>query len=995
MALALLLFWTSVLLVKSSLASFHVADTAEVVGNLTIRFVSFSNPRHVIATGEGCDLGWFGSKECDPRFTFCFVTAETLWNSNDTQAVTHCDFAGPFHCGPYDNAGEIGFSNMICNYPNPMILNITKAWTGAEMRVRVDEMERGSFLGSNTAVGSLIDNFSYFFNARPALDNVMKLSIRGFTKANTTLVLEAQIRCLPNYYDLKCSTFCLPTQRYDCDRATGQMVCKTGWSGDTCSARTVSDNLTIHPLSFGTQVDEMIVYDMQAPDEPDSNSTTGDREILTTTAAWTNTTTPVSVTPDEVILSVIHDIHEDVHPHFDAQSASAANKTAETSHLTNGVATVRPSTMSSIWPLTVSLVVGGIGVFASSSTTSSPPEVTKTSVSQSTTEFVTTVSESSTPVTVSPVPHTTEKANGTTPSVLESTSQASTVAKVQTSATEQPLTNTTMSASPSTVAAEGTVNTTVSAVTPTTEAVLNGTNKSPTVVASPLPVGMINMPVLVTTIPTTSSMGRSNLTHIGKNGPANGTSRTLPGTPPSTTVQPTESGQKSIGVDRLSLAKAVPAVIKTESALSKASSIVSTEKTTQRPTTFAGSTADAGMNTTDSPRSGANANTTVTALSVSTTAGFIVSVTVKKGDWNLSVSGSLLPVTTQTPLNVSENFVAITEAPMKVFVGENYTIKADEDEILLDKTTPPTSLVSMTVNLANGSVKANKNSQFTSAVPEIENTTVQSDLVAPQNGVNASKEDVKIPFRTFLLHSGLRFQEPLSNMAFLDQMNASVYELTEAILNNRTFGNLIPGLKTAVEFTGITINSSAVVPQITLYASLNGRPVLTDFEFGVVLEEAIINLRQNATMTGVPHSVSHLGYANNHPVMIFLIAMLTVAIVVLIGIIMVLSRKPTAARRCQVVGPFCDQEQHDLSASFDSFSSASAYDNVAFAEQHGRLHFVSDDEIVSLEPSSHNARTAQERLFARRSAAHSIQSPAAVHINRTTTTFSKPAGSTI
>ena len=145
--------------------------------------------------------------------------------------------------------------------------------------------------------------------------------------------------------------------------------------------------------------------------------------------------------------------------------------------------------------------------------------------------------------------------------------------------------------------------------------------------------------------------------------------------------------------------------------------------------------------------------------------------------------------------------------------------------------------------------------------------------------------------------------------------------------------------------------------------------------------------------------------------MIFLIALLSVAIVVLIGIIMVLSRKPVA-RRCQDAGPFSDQEQHDLASSFNSFSSTSAYDNLAFSEP--RLHFMADDEIVSLEPSvsmggsATGGRTAQERLFARRTAACSVQSPAPVAralptvptagtSSRTTTTFTnnKPAGSTI
>ena len=43
-----------------------------------------------------------------------------------------------------------------------------------------------SFLGSNSLVGPLIDHYSYIFNARPAVDNVLRLRLTGFTKANTT-----------------------------------------------------------------------------------------------------------------------------------------------------------------------------------------------------------------------------------------------------------------------------------------------------------------------------------------------------------------------------------------------------------------------------------------------------------------------------------------------------------------------------------------------------------------------------------------------------------------------------------------------------------------------------------------------------------------------------------------------------------------------------------------------------------------------------------------
>ena len=84
-------------------------------------------------------------------FFWCFFYVEWLmfwWiifaglrNSNDTEAVNKCDFAGPFHCGPYDNAGVIGFTDKLCQYANPMVFNVTTAWTGAEMRVRsVDQL---------------------------------------------------------------------------------------------------------------------------------------------------------------------------------------------------------------------------------------------------------------------------------------------------------------------------------------------------------------------------------------------------------------------------------------------------------------------------------------------------------------------------------------------------------------------------------------------------------------------------------------------------------------------------------------------------------------------------------------------------------------------------------------------------------------------------------------------------------------------------------------
>lgn len=105
-------------------------------------------------------------------------------NASGTEAVEACDIGGPLVFGPYDNAGDIAFGETMSLVKNPIVLNVTKAWRGVEMRVRVDEMERGSLLGSNSAKGPVIDNFTYFFNGRPS-QSTLKLRLTGSTIANT------------------------------------------------------------------------------------------------------------------------------------------------------------------------------------------------------------------------------------------------------------------------------------------------------------------------------------------------------------------------------------------------------------------------------------------------------------------------------------------------------------------------------------------------------------------------------------------------------------------------------------------------------------------------------------------------------------------------------------------------------------------------------------------------------------------------------------------
>lgn len=194
--------------------------------------------------------------------------------------------------------------------------------------------------------------------------------------------MEATVQCYPNYYDDHCSTFCTPERNYECDPATGQQLCRAGWSGENCAAKVLSDNLTIHPISaLGAQIDEMIVYG--EVEEPNTTTTSPSAALLE------NNTIVVELTQQPVKTDIVAVQPEEIaSAHFDKQSG-AGNSSMEPKATTSGVTTLRPSTFSSMWPLTVSLVVGGLSYYASTSP-SVAPEGTSTSVEGIEPEMITT-----------------------------------------------------------------------------------------------------------------------------------------------------------------------------------------------------------------------------------------------------------------------------------------------------------------------------------------------------------------------------------------------------------------------------------------------------------------------------------------------------------------------------------------------------------------------------------------------------------------------------
>ena len=193
----------------------------------------------------------------------------------------------------------------------------------------------------------------------------------------------------------------------------------------------------------------MIVYDVQAsaaeaaaltnltqvPEPVTAISTVttklaGDEEIATAVAGNV-TTSEEAFTADT--LTVIHtdDDHSQHHMAGEAQPFTA-NETTDTgvtlevptpAPSSNGVATLRPSTLSSLWPITMSLFVGGIGVYATT-TTSSPssteavPTATKSaSAFKTTTVATTTATTTATTMEVLPVGATPETSPATTVTV--------------------------------------------------------------------------------------------------------------------------------------------------------------------------------------------------------------------------------------------------------------------------------------------------------------------------------------------------------------------------------------------------------------------------------------------------------------------------------------------------------------------------------------------------------------------------------------------------
>ncbi|XP_055343007.1 uncharacterized protein LOC129591392 [Paramacrobiotus metropolitanus] len=360
-----------------------------------VRFVKFSNTRHMMSDGQRCDSGWFSSNKCDPHFTVCFTTTDATWTHsvqpvwlfqnpifdnilwNDTvDPLATCDFAGPFTFGPYDNTAEVTFGEQLNTLKNPFVFNITHAWRGVEMRIRINERERGSFLGANTAKGP------------PPSGGMLRLRMTGSTAANTSLQLESRIQCLPHYYDSECSTYCVPRpdDHFTCDSRTGQSVCEPGWTGDFCNAKMLSENLNIHPLTFGSQTDDVVAYEMEVTNssEPigDALPTTGN---ITLAAETLHTDPDGGINPIHVQVvrmegTTIHE-EEGHEPYFEKHSSNVSAE-AVTS---GGMATVHPTPSSTVWPLTVSLLMGSLTYLA----TTSP------STESSTTEKKTTVTSTS------------------------------------------------------------------------------------------------------------------------------------------------------------------------------------------------------------------------------------------------------------------------------------------------------------------------------------------------------------------------------------------------------------------------------------------------------------------------------------------------------------------------------------------------------------------------------------------------------------------------
>ncbi|XP_055343008.1 mucin-2-like [Paramacrobiotus metropolitanus] len=161
----------------------------------------------------------------------------------------------------------------------------------------------------------------------------------------------------------------------------------------------LSENLNIHPLTFGSQTDDVVAYEMEV-----TNSSEPIGDALPTTGNVTLTAETLHTDPDgginpihvQVVQMEGTTIHEEEghEPYFEKHSSNVSAE-AVTS---GGIATVHPTPYSTVWPLTVSLLMGSLTYLATTSPSTESSTTEKKTTVTSTSDNVTHVPATTLPV---------------------------------------------------------------------------------------------------------------------------------------------------------------------------------------------------------------------------------------------------------------------------------------------------------------------------------------------------------------------------------------------------------------------------------------------------------------------------------------------------------------------------------------------------------------------------------------------------------------------
>ncbi|CAL1532974.1 unnamed protein product [Lymnaea stagnalis] len=188
---------------------------------ISIKFLTFRNPRGVGSNGHCCDGKWqMCFSPCDHSFFICLDQIDGP--SKDTK---HCTYK-TFISGEITDQNYINFKNTVGELSNPLVWQLN-SWPGAvKLKVEVYDVD-----GSST--DEHIDTLISDIYVAPSI-SMKRLILTGRTELTT----DVQIYCGSNFYGQNCSVFCVPRDNssghYTCDQGLGHKICHKGWVGQNC-----------------------------------------------------------------------------------------------------------------------------------------------------------------------------------------------------------------------------------------------------------------------------------------------------------------------------------------------------------------------------------------------------------------------------------------------------------------------------------------------------------------------------------------------------------------------------------------------------------------------------------------------------------------------------------------------------------------------------------------------------------------------------------------